>query len=179
MCQKLRTQYPKAKIPSMPRKVLFVAETDIKERRVIFDEIFRSIAKDTTLASSLALLEFLGKCLWYWTLENIVNVKLVMLSPMLAYSLAKYYSLVSAFPWIYIKTTKNCGQAIAHDQNLLILTRGHHWRGYHLLHTWNSSSKVGGEFHWTNAIGKTRCLKCIGLQIQVHSAANILIRLFS
>ncbi|XP_078255459.1 HCLS1-binding protein 3 [Rhinoraja longicauda] len=60
MCQKLRTQYPKAKIPSMPRKVLFVAETDIKERRVTFDEIFRSIAKDTTLASSLALLEFLG-----------------------------------------------------------------------------------------------------------------------
>ncbi|XP_059837777.1 HCLS1-binding protein 3 [Hypanus sabinus] len=60
LCQKLSTRYSKAKIPSMPRKVLFVAETDIKERRVVFDEIFRSIAKDTVLASSPELLEFLG-----------------------------------------------------------------------------------------------------------------------
>ncbi|XP_067840442.1 HCLS1-binding protein 3 isoform X4 [Heptranchias perlo] len=58
--QKLSTQYPKANVPSMPRKVLFVGESDIKERRVAFDEIFRFIAKDTTLATSSELLDFLG-----------------------------------------------------------------------------------------------------------------------
>ncbi|XP_067879468.1 HCLS1-binding protein 3 [Heterodontus francisci] len=60
LCQKLSTQYPKANLPSMPRKVLFVGETDIKERRVVFDEIFRFIAKDAILASSPELMDFLG-----------------------------------------------------------------------------------------------------------------------
>ncbi|XP_048387545.1 HCLS1-binding protein 3 [Stegostoma tigrinum] len=58
--QKLSNQYPNAKLPPMPRKVLFVGEADIRERRVIFDEIFRFIAKDATLASSPELLDFLG-----------------------------------------------------------------------------------------------------------------------
>ncbi|XP_072354978.1 HCLS1-binding protein 3 isoform X2 [Scyliorhinus torazame] len=60
LCQKLSTQYPKTNLPSMPRKVLFVGETDIKERRIVFDEIFRFIAKNATLASSPELMDFLG-----------------------------------------------------------------------------------------------------------------------
>lgn len=53
-------QYPKVPLPPMPRKTLFVSETDIKERRSAFDEIVRFISKDQTLATSPELLEFLG-----------------------------------------------------------------------------------------------------------------------
>ncbi|XP_042302028.1 HCLS1-binding protein 3 [Sceloporus undulatus] len=58
--QKLVTRYPQASLPPLPRKVLFVGESDIRERRVAFNEIMRSIAKDTGLATSPELLEFLG-----------------------------------------------------------------------------------------------------------------------
>uniref|UniRef100_V9L0P6 HCLS1-binding protein 3-like protein n=1 Tax=Callorhinchus milii TaxID=7868 RepID=V9L0P6_CALMI len=58
--QKLGTQYPQASLPPMPRKVLFVGESAIKERRATFDEIFRSISKDKTLVTSPELLAFLG-----------------------------------------------------------------------------------------------------------------------
>ncbi|XP_064412432.1 HCLS1-binding protein 3 isoform X2 [Latimeria chalumnae] len=58
--QKLAAQNPKAMLPPMPRKVLFVGETDIKERRAAFDEIMRFISKDQTLVTSPELLEFLG-----------------------------------------------------------------------------------------------------------------------
>nr|XP_014346244.1 PREDICTED: HCLS1-binding protein 3 [Latimeria chalumnae] len=60
--QKLAAQNPKAMLPPMPRKVLFVGETDIKERRAAFDEIMRFISKDQTLVTSPELLEFLGMC---------------------------------------------------------------------------------------------------------------------
>ncbi|XP_060643018.2 HCLS1-binding protein 3 [Anolis sagrei] len=58
--QKLVTRYPQACLPPLPRKVLFVGESDIRERRVAFNEIMRSIAKDAGLATSPELLEFLG-----------------------------------------------------------------------------------------------------------------------
>ncbi|XP_048209337.1 HCLS1-binding protein 3 isoform X2 [Perognathus longimembris pacificus] len=58
--QKLSSRYPEASLPPLPRKVLFVGESDIRERRVMFNEILRWIAKDAQLASSPELLEFLG-----------------------------------------------------------------------------------------------------------------------
>ncbi|XP_042536780.1 HCLS1-binding protein 3 [Dipodomys spectabilis] len=58
--QKLNSRYPEASLPPLPRKVLFVGEADIRERRAMFNEILRCIAKDAQLASSPELLEFLG-----------------------------------------------------------------------------------------------------------------------
>ncbi|XP_045700620.1 HCLS1-binding protein 3 [Phyllostomus hastatus] len=58
--QKLSSRYPSASLPPLPRKVLFVGESDIRERRAVFDEILRCVAKDAELAGSQELLEFLG-----------------------------------------------------------------------------------------------------------------------
>ncbi|KAM9635395.1 HCLS1-binding protein 3 [Trichechus inunguis] len=58
--QKLCSHYSKASLPPLPRKVLFVGESDIQERRAVFDEILRCISKDAELAGSPELLEFLG-----------------------------------------------------------------------------------------------------------------------
>ncbi|KAG7466032.1 hypothetical protein MATL_G00160530 [Megalops atlanticus] len=57
---RLSAQYPKIALPSMPRKALFVSESDIRERRVAFDELVKFIAKNPTLATCPELLEFLG-----------------------------------------------------------------------------------------------------------------------
>ncbi|KAM6221336.1 HCLS1-binding protein 3 [Rhynchocyon petersi] len=58
--QKLSSRYSMAGLPPLPRKVLFVGESDIQERRAVFDEILRCVSKDAELASSPELLEFLG-----------------------------------------------------------------------------------------------------------------------
>ncbi|XP_039076125.1 HCLS1-binding protein 3 [Hyaena hyaena] len=58
--QKLSSRYPTASLPPLPRKVLFVGESDIRERRVLFNEILRCVSKDAELAGSPELLEFLG-----------------------------------------------------------------------------------------------------------------------
>ncbi|XP_007437712.1 HCLS1-binding protein 3 isoform X1 [Python bivittatus] len=58
--QKLVTRYPQTSLPPLPRKVLFVGESDIRERRVAFNDIMKLISKDVALASSPELLEFLG-----------------------------------------------------------------------------------------------------------------------
>nr|XP_004663821.2 HCLS1-binding protein 3 [Jaculus jaculus] len=58
--QKLSSRYPAANLPPLPRKVLFVGDSDIRERRTMFNEILRCISKDTQLAGSQELLEFLG-----------------------------------------------------------------------------------------------------------------------
>ncbi|TKC48109.1 hypothetical protein EI555_005265, partial [Monodon monoceros] len=58
--QKLSSRYPAASLPPLPRKVLFVGECDIRERRALFDEILRCVSKDAELAGSPELLEFLG-----------------------------------------------------------------------------------------------------------------------
>ncbi|XP_072794254.1 HCLS1-binding protein 3 [Vicugna pacos] len=58
--QKLSSRYPKAGLPPLPRKVLFVGESDIRERRAVFDEILRCVSRDAELAGSPELLEFLG-----------------------------------------------------------------------------------------------------------------------
>ncbi|XP_036013444.1 HCLS1-binding protein 3 isoform X2 [Mus musculus] len=58
--QKLYSCYPAASLPPLPRKVLFVGESDIRERRAMFDEILRCVSKDAQLAGSPELLEFLG-----------------------------------------------------------------------------------------------------------------------
>lgn len=58
--QKLCSRYPETSLPPLPRKVLFVGESDIRERRAMFDEILRCVSKDAQLAGSPELLEFLG-----------------------------------------------------------------------------------------------------------------------
>ncbi|XP_032722804.1 HCLS1-binding protein 3 [Lontra canadensis] len=58
--QKLSNRYPTASLPPLPRKVLFVGESDIRERRAVFNEILRCVSKDADLAGSPELLEFLG-----------------------------------------------------------------------------------------------------------------------
>ncbi|XP_021508470.1 HCLS1-binding protein 3 isoform X1 [Meriones unguiculatus] len=58
--QKLCSHFPEASLPPLPRKVLFVGESDIRERRAMFDEILRCVSKDAQLAGSPELLEFLG-----------------------------------------------------------------------------------------------------------------------
>ncbi|XP_075413179.1 HCLS1-binding protein 3 isoform X2 [Tenrec ecaudatus] len=58
--QKLSLRYSVASLPPLPRKVLFVGEADIQERRALFDELLRCVSKDAGLASSPELLEFLG-----------------------------------------------------------------------------------------------------------------------
>nr|XP_033795631.1 HCLS1-binding protein 3 isoform X2 [Geotrypetes seraphini] len=57
---KLASHYPHVSFPPVPRKVLFVGESDIKERRAAFDEIMKFISKDKDLATSSLFLEFLG-----------------------------------------------------------------------------------------------------------------------
>ncbi|XP_068959094.1 HCLS1-binding protein 3 [Petaurus breviceps papuanus] len=58
--QKLTSRYPQAALPPLPRKILFVGESDIRERRAAFNDIMRQIAKDGELATSPELLAFLG-----------------------------------------------------------------------------------------------------------------------
>nr|XP_013800471.1 PREDICTED: HCLS1-binding protein 3-like [Apteryx mantelli mantelli] len=57
---RLAARYPQASLPLLPRKVLFVGESDICERRAMFNDIMKSISKDEDLATSPELLEFLG-----------------------------------------------------------------------------------------------------------------------
>ncbi|EHB02365.1 HCLS1-binding protein 3 [Heterocephalus glaber] len=61
--QKLSRRYAAASLPPLPRKVLFVGESDIRERRAMFSEILHCVAKDVQLAGSPELLEFLGPSL--------------------------------------------------------------------------------------------------------------------
>ncbi|XP_066535943.1 HCLS1-binding protein 3 [Hoplias malabaricus] len=56
----LITQYPTIHLPAMPRKALFVGETDIRDRRAAFDELVRFVSKHPTLSTCPELLEFLG-----------------------------------------------------------------------------------------------------------------------
>ncbi|KAF7704629.1 HCLS1-binding protein 3 [Silurus meridionalis] len=56
----LIAQYPSIHLPPMPRKALFVGETDIRERRMAFDELVRFISKHLTLSTCPELMEFLG-----------------------------------------------------------------------------------------------------------------------
>uniref|UniRef100_A0A6J0SY03 HCLS1-binding protein 3 n=1 Tax=Pogona vitticeps TaxID=103695 RepID=A0A6J0SY03_9SAUR len=58
--QKLVTRYPQTALPPLPRKVMFVSESEIRERRAAFNKIMRSISKEPGLATSPELLEFLG-----------------------------------------------------------------------------------------------------------------------
>uniref|UniRef100_A0A8C9PBI2 HCLS1-binding protein 3 n=1 Tax=Spermophilus dauricus TaxID=99837 RepID=A0A8C9PBI2_SPEDA len=58
--QKLSSRYPEANLPPLPRKVLFVGESDIRERTAMFNDILRCVSKDAQLAGSQELLEFLG-----------------------------------------------------------------------------------------------------------------------
>ncbi|NWX07622.1 H1BP3 protein, partial [Caloenas nicobarica] len=58
--QRLAARYPQASLPLLPRKLLFVGESDICERRAMFNDIMKSISKDEDLATSPELLEFLG-----------------------------------------------------------------------------------------------------------------------
>ncbi|XP_023566692.1 HCLS1-binding protein 3 isoform X1 [Octodon degus] len=58
--QKLSSRYTATSLPPLPRKVLFVGESDIRERRAMFSEILRCVAEDVQLAGSPELLEFLG-----------------------------------------------------------------------------------------------------------------------
>ncbi|KAF3826386.1 hypothetical protein GH733_008911 [Mirounga leonina] len=58
--QKLSSRYSTSSLPPLPKKVLFVGESDIRERRAVFNEILRCVSKDAELAGSPELLEFLG-----------------------------------------------------------------------------------------------------------------------
>ncbi|KFO69747.1 HCLS1-binding protein 3, partial [Cuculus canorus] len=58
--QKLAARYPQVSLPLLPRKVLFVGESDICERRAMFNDIMKFISKNEDLATSPELLEFLG-----------------------------------------------------------------------------------------------------------------------
>ncbi|XP_057283629.1 HCLS1-binding protein 3 [Pezoporus wallicus] len=58
--QRLAARYPQASLPLLPRKVLFVGESDICERRAMFNDVMKFISKDKDLATSPELLEFLG-----------------------------------------------------------------------------------------------------------------------
>ncbi|XP_012582811.1 PREDICTED: HCLS1-binding protein 3 [Condylura cristata] len=58
--QKLTSRYPGASLPPLPRKVLFVGESDIQERKAVFNEILRCVSQDAGLVGSRELLEFLG-----------------------------------------------------------------------------------------------------------------------
>lgn len=58
--QKLSSRHPTASLPPLPKKVLFVGESDIRERRAAFNEILRCVSRDAELAGSPELLEFLG-----------------------------------------------------------------------------------------------------------------------
>ncbi|XP_056333510.1 HCLS1-binding protein 3 [Danio aesculapii] len=56
----LKTKYPSVHLPPMPRKALFVSETDLCKRRVAFDELVKFLSKHPLLANCPELLEFLG-----------------------------------------------------------------------------------------------------------------------
>ncbi|XP_030634573.1 HCLS1-binding protein 3 [Chanos chanos] len=56
----LMAQYPSIHMPAMPRKALFVGESDLRERRAAFDELVKFISRHPTLATCPELLEFLG-----------------------------------------------------------------------------------------------------------------------
>ncbi|XP_064911861.1 HCLS1-binding protein 3 isoform X2 [Columba livia] len=58
--QRLAARYPQASLPLLPRKLLFVGESDICERRAMFNDIMKFISKHEDLATSPELLEFLG-----------------------------------------------------------------------------------------------------------------------
>ncbi|XP_047378689.1 HCLS1-binding protein 3 [Sciurus carolinensis] len=58
--QKLSSRYTAARLPPLPRKVLFVGESDIRERTAVFNDILRCVSRDAQLAGSPELLEFLG-----------------------------------------------------------------------------------------------------------------------
>lgn len=58
--QKLSSRYTAPNLPPLPRKVLFVGESDIRERTAMFNDILRCVSKDAQLAASPELLEFLG-----------------------------------------------------------------------------------------------------------------------
>ncbi|XP_020823064.1 HCLS1-binding protein 3 [Phascolarctos cinereus] len=58
--QKLTSRYPQAALPSFPRKILFVGESDIRERRAAFNDIMHQIARNEELTTSPELLAFLG-----------------------------------------------------------------------------------------------------------------------
>ncbi|NXI54095.1 H1BP3 protein, partial [Chloroceryle aenea] len=58
--QRLAARYPQVSLPLLPRKVLFVGESDICERRSMFNDIMKFISKHEDLATSPELLEFLG-----------------------------------------------------------------------------------------------------------------------
>ncbi|XP_075057477.1 HCLS1-binding protein 3 [Mixophyes fleayi] len=57
--QKLSTLYPRCLLPPFPRKVLFVGETDIRDRRAAFNDIVKAIARERDLASCRELQDFL------------------------------------------------------------------------------------------------------------------------
>ncbi|XP_072263591.1 HCLS1-binding protein 3 [Pyxicephalus adspersus] len=58
--QKICSHYPKHLLPPFPKKVLFVGETDMRERRAAFNEIVKAIAQDKELSTSSELSDFLG-----------------------------------------------------------------------------------------------------------------------
>ncbi|XP_053317043.1 HCLS1-binding protein 3 [Spea bombifrons] len=58
--QKISACYPKISLPSFPRKVLFVGESDIRERRAAFNDIVKAISKEKELVTCPELLDFLG-----------------------------------------------------------------------------------------------------------------------
>ncbi|XP_077344975.1 HCLS1-binding protein 3 isoform X2 [Lithobates pipiens] len=58
--QKICSHYPKHSLPAFPKKVLFVGETDIRERRATFNDIVKAIAQDRDLSTSAELCDFLG-----------------------------------------------------------------------------------------------------------------------
>ncbi|XP_069829225.1 HCLS1-binding protein 3 isoform X2 [Dendropsophus ebraccatus] len=57
---KVTALHPKCPLPPFPRKVLFVGETDIRERRAAFNDIVKAIAREPELAESPELQDFLG-----------------------------------------------------------------------------------------------------------------------
>lgn len=57
---RLAARYPTVPLPAMPRKALFVGETEIRERRAAFDELVKFLSRHRTLATCPELLGFLG-----------------------------------------------------------------------------------------------------------------------
>ncbi|XP_075454560.1 HCLS1-binding protein 3 isoform X2 [Ascaphus truei] len=58
--QKICDRFPKLSLPPFPRKLLFVGESDIRDRRAAFNDLVKSVSKDKELAVCPELLEFLG-----------------------------------------------------------------------------------------------------------------------
>uniref|UniRef100_A0A8C5ML25 HCLS1 binding protein 3 n=1 Tax=Leptobrachium leishanense TaxID=445787 RepID=A0A8C5ML25_9ANUR len=57
---RISTHFPRIPLPAFPRKVLFVGESDIRERRTAFNDLVKAIAKEKELTTSSELLDFLG-----------------------------------------------------------------------------------------------------------------------